>query len=60
QNASPAVDSVVFPATHFSGSRYWSSTTDVSNALSALAIDFSDSTIYSTGKTGNHYVRCVR
>ena len=56
--ASPSIDSSVFPS---SAVNYdWSSTTNTANTGAALAIDLSDSTIYSTAKNTSHHTRCVR
>ena len=56
--ASPAFDPMVFPMSAVN--RYWSSTTNTTNIAAAWAIDVSDSTNYTTGKTTLYFTRCVR
>ena len=45
---------------NFSSNYYWSSTTQVGDESDAWYVRFGRGGVYSDGKNGNYYVRCVR
>lgn len=54
---SPSIDPI-FTGTQVSN--YWSSTTYVLDSNDAWVVNFYNGSVGQNGKSGNHYVRCVR
>lgn len=63
ERSNPSIDTSYFPNTQssmFSVLFYWASTTAKSNSANAWHVNFSNSNVWTSSKTSEGYVRCVR